>query len=84
LCVCVCVCVCVAHDYQQNRALHGLVYHRRKKQQKNEEICVMASDDWCCITDSIMVIIRSTLRLVGEETCVGEMNNTHKICSWDP
>ena len=69
-----CVCVCVAHDYRQNRTLQGSVYHR-----KEEEICVMASDVWCCITDITTAITPSTLRLVGEKTCVGEINNTQKI-----
>ena len=79
VCVCVCVCVCVAHDYRKNRALQWSVYRRRPKLQKDEEICVMASDDWCCIADITTAITRSTLRLVGEKTCVGEINNTHKI-----
>jgi len=50
------VSLCVAHDYRQNRALQWSVYRRRSKEQKDEEICVMASDDWCCIADSTTAI----------------------------
>jgi hypothetical protein len=65
----VCVSVCVSQMIISRRERYMSEYTvGGQSKQDDEEICVMASDDFCFIANITTVIIRSTLRLVGEET----------------
>jgi len=76
--------MCVAHVYRKNRAPQRRLELRRTKQRRDEEFCDGELDVWCYTADSTTGNACSTLRLVGQEICNREMNNTYKGCSWKP